>query len=87
MVVVFPAPLGPSRPKTSPLLTLKLTSLSAVTVFGFFRKTGPSLTVKDFAKESASRSSKDCSYGLASSLLLMQAHAEYSLEVIGLKAY
>src|SRR5207245_8699423 len=86
MVVVFPAPLGPSRPKTSPFLTLKLTSLNAVTVFGFFRKSGPSLTVKDFARESVSRSSIAGCFGLALGLLLTQAHPECSLEVFRPKA-
>src|SRR5436309_11961249 len=82
IVVVFPAPLGPSKPKTSPFLTLKETSLSAITVLGFFRKTGPSLTVNDFARESASRSSNAGCNRVVLGLLLTQAHTWCSLDVI-----
>jgi len=34
-VVDFPAPLGPKRPKTSPLLTIKLLSLTAAKPPGY----------------------------------------------------
>ena len=38
MVVLFPAPLGPKKPKTSPFCTVKLTSLTASKFPNFFDK-------------------------------------------------
>src|SRR5713101_6669976 len=81
MVVVFPAPLGPRSPKTSPFLTLKLTSLNAVTVLGLFRKIGPSLTVNDFARSRLREAPMLVRVRVGLRLLLTQAHLECSLDV------